>query len=308
MTKTLIATAVLLGASTASMAWTITPTTVYFTNANGQQLSGHLFKPATATPVGGRPAVVMLHGCSGVFYVNPQGVASISSIYREWADRLAAAGYVALLVDSLSQRGLGSQCGNGPGVGLSEIFDRPADAVAGRNYLVGAGLSVKADRIGLLGWSNGGSTVLATLATKKPVTYTVDSPLAVGAPFRVGVAFYPGAGLSDPKCYQVRPNGTTTTSCWNGLDQTVWDSYAPLAIHQGTADTTTLPAYVNQRVGPAWASAGGAQISVSLYGAAVHSFDDPNTGGGVCDATKPNACAKATADAATMASFAKWLN
>lgn len=305
-----IATAVLaLAAAASAQAWSAQPTAVSFANASGLMLSGQVFTPTGAAPAVGRPAVVMLHGCAGLYYTNAQGQVSISSIYREWADRLTAAGYVALLVDSFGPRNAGNQCGNGAGTGVSEIFDRPADALAGRNFLAAGGYGVNAARIGLLGWSHGASTVLSTLATRKPVEYTVDNPLAAGAPFRVGVAFYPGGGLSDSRCYQKRNDGSTTTSCWNGIALSVWDSYTPLAIHHGTADTTTLLSYVSTRVTRAQASAGGASVALTTYTDAVHSFDDPNTGGGACvsAASTPNPCAKLAGDTAAMATFATWL-
>ncbi len=100
----------------AAQAWNSQATSVSFANASGLMLSGHLFTPSTPAPQAGRPAVVMLHGCAGVF--NDAG--NISSIYREWADRLTAAGYAALLVDSFGSRAAGNQCGNGAGVGVSE--------------------------------------------------------------------------------------------------------------------------------------------------------------------------------------------
>jgi dienelactone hydrolase len=46
------------------------------------------------------PAVVVLHGCSG-----------ISSHSARIADRLGSWGYVALAVDSLGLRGIASRCG-----------------------------------------------------------------------------------------------------------------------------------------------------------------------------------------------------
>ncbi len=151
---------------------------------------------------------------------------------------------------------------------------------------------------------------MSALATTDALNYSTPSTLAAGNPFRVGVAFYPGAGLADPRC------GTTSDGkikgCWKSLSDSRWDSYAPLFIHHGTADTTTTLAKVQSRVSQAQSLAGGASLSLSTYSGAEHSFDDPNYGGGLCDAaqpsTTPDACAKQAADLAVMATFAQYLN
>ena len=57
-----------------------------------------------------QPAVVMMHGCSGL--LNPQG--RIFGLYQAWARTLVAKGYVALIVDSASPRGFGQTCNEGP--------------------------------------------------------------------------------------------------------------------------------------------------------------------------------------------------
>lgn len=287
-------------AAAPALAWNAQPTPVNFLNEEGLNLSAQLFVPVAPAVNGSYPAVVMLHGCSGAY--NDSG--GISNIYREWADRLTAAGYVALLVDSFTPRNTPDQCGNGAGVGVSEIFDRPKDAVAAYQYLTTANLGVAAARVGLLGWSHGGSTVMSTLATTDPVNTTSASALATGSPFRVGVAFYPGGGLSDSRCgtYNGAPK-----SCWKGLSTSVWDSYAPLFIHHGTADTTTSLSNVQTRVTKAQSQAGGASVSLTAYTDAQHKFDDPGTGGGACTATTPNACAKQAADPVAMAAFQQYL-
>lgn len=62
-------------------------------------LTGILRRPERE---GRAPAVVMLHGCSGL------GSASGPfALYRQWQDVFAAKGYVTLMVDSAASRGLG---------------------------------------------------------------------------------------------------------------------------------------------------------------------------------------------------------
>src|SRR5438046_6667251 len=70
-------------------------------NGPGQpstQLDGYLFRPAGE---GRHPAIVGLHGCSGMF---SRATGTISQIYRQWAEELTRRGYVFLLVDSFGPR------------------------------------------------------------------------------------------------------------------------------------------------------------------------------------------------------------
>jgi len=64
------------------------------------------------------PAVVVLHGCSG-----------ISSHSVGIADRLGSEGYVALAVDSLGPRGVASRCGS------NGYPEQAFDAYSARRYL-----------------------------------------------------------------------------------------------------------------------------------------------------------------------------
>lgn len=284
-----------------AFAWNSQPTEVTFQNTDGLTLQGRLFVPDNSSAA--LPAVIMLHGCKGVY--NADG--EIKTLYREWADRLTAAGYVALLVDSFTPRGVGVQCSNGAGVGVSEIFDRPKDVVAARNYLASLPQTVNAAKIGVLGWSHGASTVVSALATTQPTDTNSANPNAAGAPIKVGIAFYAGCGLADSQCGS--QNNGNPASCWGGLSQSKWDSYAPLHFFHGNADTTTKLEYCNTRISRATLSTGGSVLSLTAYDQAVHSFDEPDVGGGVCvnSATTPNQCAKQHADAAALSALNQYL-
>jgi dienelactone hydrolase len=96
------------------------------------------------------PAVVVLHGCSG-----------ISSHSAGIADRLGSEGYVALAVDSLGPRGVASRCGS------NGYPEQAFDAYSARRYLAQQGF-VDAARIAVLGQSMGGIAVL----------YAVDRDMA----------------------------------------------------------------------------------------------------------------------------------
>ncbi|MFO0997451.1 MAG: dienelactone hydrolase family protein [Alphaproteobacteria bacterium] len=127
---------------------------------------GELYEPKGTGPF---PAVVVLHGCSGV-----------SAHTRAWGERLASWGYVALVVDSFRPRGQANVCGRGRDIPPSS---RAADAFGAAAYLRMLP-TVRPDAIGLIGFSHGGWTTLhAVLA---------DAGKADRAePFRAAVAYYP---------------------------------------------------------------------------------------------------------------------
>ena len=119
--------------------------------------------------VGPYPAVVVLHGCSG-----------ISSHSTGIADRLASWGYVALAVDSLSPRGISSACRGGS---LGQAFD----AYAALRYLTTLE-DVDPGRIAVLGQSMGGGSALYALDHDLGAQYFTER-------FRAAIIYYPGCGI-----------------------------------------------------------------------------------------------------------------
>src|SRR4051812_35788378 len=69
----------------------------------GLELSGTLVRPAGPGPF---PAIVALHGCSGLY----GRAGELSARHEDWARRLTAEGYVVLFPDSFGSRGAGPQC------------------------------------------------------------------------------------------------------------------------------------------------------------------------------------------------------
>jgi dienelactone hydrolase len=262
----------------AAMAYDVTPINVSFVNAQGITIPARLFKPTGNGPY---PVIVMAHGCAGAN--STVNTANAAPLYREWGDRLVAAGYVALLPDSFTPRGSSNECGNGS-AGVSEITDRPQDMHAAYTYL--STLSyVDIHRAGLMGWSHGGSTTLATME---------QSQAAGGLKrFKVAASFYPGCGM-----FGAFGGLTSSTSTWL--------PYAPLDIHMGSADSTVDPAYCTVRVNKAQqlgaSVATGNPTSLTLYADAEHSFDQTSSSAPAADVA-----AKAAADPATMALFNKHL-
>ena len=200
------------------------------------RLSALQFRPPGPGPF---PALVLLHGCGGMYA--PSG--NITASYRRWAELLAEDGYVALLVDSFNPRGYRTICElqQRP---ILESRERVEDAYAAARWLsqqphVGAG------RIGLIGWSNGGT---GTLYAMRPAS-------RVEPAFRAAVAFYPGCRtLSRAK--------------------TPYEPYAPLLVLSGGADDWTPAAPCAELIDIA--KGRGAAADIVIYPGAHHSFDRIN--------------------------------
>ncbi len=198
-------------------------------------LRGVLFRPDGLAP---HPAVVALHGCGGLD--DRQGM--LSSRHRDWGERLSGAGFVVLFPDSFGSRGLGSQCGNRERT-VRPSMERTADANAARAFLQ-ARADVKPEAVSLLGWSNGGTSVLHAVRPGRA---------ASGPDFARAVAFYPG-------CRLLQEGGR-------------WRTRLPLLVLMGDADDWTPPEPCRELV--AAARARGEPVDLVLYPGAVHGFDAP---------------------------------
>ena len=104
------------------------------------------------------PAVALLHSCLGL----PENREKIQSALVGW-------GYVALLVDDFSTRGLGETC-------LREFPEALGDALGARAYLAGLPF-VNPERVAAVGYSQGGDTALKLAALPE-------------SGFRAAAAFY----------------------------------------------------------------------------------------------------------------------
>ena len=130
----------------------------------GERLAGTLTKPEGAGPF---PAIVLLHGCSGIIDTE-QG----------WAAELVKRGYVVLLVDSFGPRGYREICTDFRRVRREE---RVQDAYRGLGWLRTQAF-VDGKRIGLMGISNGGYARLEVMRADRTETRKG---------FRAAVAMYP---------------------------------------------------------------------------------------------------------------------
>jgi len=208
------------------------------------QIDGYLLRPSGQGPF---PAVVFLHGCGGLISSLSHQIVSRE---MDWAGRLNAKGIAVLMVDSFTMRGSGEMCSTS-GFKNWLYRKRPADAYGAMAWLRTQPY-IAADRIGLMGWSNGGGAVLFGLArgaaSGRPAAST-------GPDFRAAIAFYPG-------------------SCDSARLGTDWTTNVPLLILQGEKDVWTPYAPCKALVDSAVAR--GAPVELHAYPKAYHDFDWPN--------------------------------
>lgn len=200
------------------------------------RLDGVLVVPEGRGPF---PALVMLHGCTGL----RTRAGTIQRKLRFWAEHLCDLGYVSLLVDSFTARGIDEVC-TGRHM-LSPVRDRADDARGALRYLQGRP-EVRPDRIGLVGWSNGAAATLSV----------VFDGGSAERDFRAAVAFYPNCTRKYPGGPEFRP-------------------YAPLYVLVGALDDWTPAAPCMALVERARAA--GAAIAIKVYPGAHHAFDAPST-------------------------------
>lgn len=199
-------------------------------------LDGVLFRPTGSGPF---PAVVALHGCGGLWRDG-----KLSVRHTDWGERLAADGYIVLMPDSYGSRSLGSQCGVRD-LTVRASRERVADAGAARRFLQQRS-DVQHNRVALIGWSGGATTVLA--AARKDRRPGDAQPDFVRA-----IAFYP--------------------SCRFQLESPGFSLRLPLLMLMGDSDDWT-PAQPCDFLAQG-ARQRGERVSLVIYPGALHDFDHP---------------------------------
>jgi dienelactone hydrolase len=199
-------------------------------------LEGYVFGTGSTLK---RPAVVMMHGCGGAFARD----GSLNARHRMWGDYLAGLGYVVLMLDSFTSRGLREICTQKLAERSLKESDRVGDAMAALAWITSRE-DVDPARVALLGWSHGGGTVLATVAGLER-----DKP-----GYAAAIAFYPG-------CTQKARHAAS------------FHAPIPLLVLIGEADDWT-PAAPCEALARAVA-ARGEPMEIVTYAGAYHDFDNP---------------------------------
>jgi dienelactone hydrolase len=171
------------------------------------------------------PALIFLHGCGG-----------LGRRQTAWADELSQQGYLVLVLDSFGARTIRRVCGDRT---LFPPPDRAEDVFAAVRALQRRP-DVDRARIGVIGWSHGGSTALAALAAQS------EHP---AQRLRAAIAFYPGC-----------------------LDAHTWKGAPPLLMLLGASDDWT-PAERCTRLAHT-VRGFGERVETVVYPGTYHAFDD----------------------------------
>ena len=173
-TASLLAALIYLNASLAASA---EPSQVTFPGANGVTLKGWLYAPDAPGP---HRAIVAMHGCGGLWRKGKP-----SARHEDWGQRFAGWD-LSFCFPTVLPRAVLVRSARSAIREVSPARERVDDANAALDYL-SAKADVKPQAISLMGWSNGGSTVL----------YAVEPRHAPrgGPDFAKAVALYPGCRI-----------------------------------------------------------------------------------------------------------------
>lgn len=209
----------------------------------------HTFLPAD-TPKG---VLVALHGCGGLLSINDKNGSMLSARHAAMAKFANQLGWVAVFPDSFTPRGRREICTQTFSERTIKQADRKADAIATLQWIrKQAWFDTNKDMHAvLLGWSNGGSTVLQTIETPKAAvtSHPIDAAIFnISELVTHAVAFYPGCSAQLARDYQTQ---------------------VPLTLFLGGKDDWTAP-------GPCIALGNRVDAQVFVYPDAHHGFDSPS--------------------------------
>jgi dienelactone hydrolase len=239
---------------------------------SGLTLTGVLYKPSNydSNPSRQYPAVVMMHGCSGIWSnrvvnaTNADGTPNLQNNVEKWGIKLAENNIVAIAVDSFTARQPSNvqdskawqrQCaGSTYAGGVNPYMERNLDARVAWKYLT-SNFAVDGKKVALLGWSHGAQATLVEAAETTPkmnIPRDVSDHLFVGA-----VAFYPGCGNS-----LMFGNATK--------DLSFWRPFRPMQLHMGECDPFWQNCLIRKDVA---VSNYDKSVEFPQYHNAVHHFD-----------------------------------
>lgn len=254
---------------------------VDFAGPGGVQLTGVLYTPDGFASKGANtvPAVVMMHGCSGIWSnrvvgaKNKNGTPNLQNHIEKWGLKLANEGFVALVVDSYTPRypanianpptpsDWQNQCSGAANAGKVDPYTtRVLDARAAWDFLDTDPDLAAVDhlRVGLLGWSQGAQSAMVEIADSgraAPATLRATADLR----FSTTVVYYPGCGAA---------------LGFDAPDTSFWHPYADFRMNIGDLDD--LYANCDDRMEDAIAlntGIGAPEIEYEVYADAGHSFD-----------------------------------
>lgn len=217
-----------------------------YKTAEGDTIEAIYF-PAPGGSAKPSPAIVMLHGCGGLFTKSGK----ISSREKSWIERFQNEGWAVLLPDSFGSRGYGSLC---------QTKDRPVKPEKQRIFdtlgaleLLHGNPEIDANRIALLGWSNGAMAGLHAIRDGSPA-----APPKGTKDFRTAIVFYPGCIALKKDHPDYRPR-------------------VPTLIQIGALDDWTLAKPCQELVSDVTGRGDSPPIYIDVYPDAYHGFDHPTS-------------------------------
>lgn len=209
-------------------------------SAEGTELKAWLLSPDGMPADQPRPVVVALHGCGGLYATAGPRRGQINARHDGMAQLLVAQGYAVLFPDSFSSRGEQSICTQKSRERKIRQRHRRDDVNGVLTWLMTQPWA-DTEKTALLGWSHGGSAVLAST--------NANDPVVARRPWHpdLAMAFYPG--------------------CSDAL-RTGYKPGVPLLMLLGELDDWTPAA-------PCIELARRTQATVVVYPDSHHDFDNP---------------------------------
>ncbi len=188
------------------------------------------------------PAVVALHGCGGLL----DGKGALGAQRQRYVRMLHGAGIGVLFIDSFAPRGQDSICSQQHDQRSITEVHRRLDVYGALQWLARQP-GVDAQRLGVIGWSHGGQTVLASAnLTEDAVQQATVRPAAL-------VAFYPGC------------SAITKAAAFRLV--------APLLVMSGALDDWTPAAACRRWTAQLAATPGHPVVQYIEYANSYHGFD-----------------------------------
>ena len=277
-----------------SVKLTFSDSVFYLEVGNETQVPFYTFYPNADGPA---PLLVVLHGCGGL--LKAENSDEFESHFNYWVDWGRENGFVVVLPDSFNPRGFSEFCGVAPPLDsvCSPAYTRPLDVLAGLDFF-SQQKYIDQEKIVLLGFSHGGSTVLSSLfdvsigtdkdwtVSANGHTYSVPSPVDFSThSIAAAVSYYPGAGFygyfgstQNPALGAYRPS-------------------APLLIHAAELDPLysngNTEVFVERAILNGASEVSNTEVILVVHESANHSFDGKTNGE---DAVASEAARKQTAD------------